>query len=299
MCPREDIFLERETMNNTKCATTYDQQLTILEQRGVIIDDREKCKEILENLNYYRLMAYFLPFKRSDDTYEEGTSFLHVYRLYEFDRKLRRVLFSALEEIEISLRSRFAYYHAHKYGPTGYLNPANFNSKHDHVKFQEQLQREIDSNKKVLFVKHHLEQYNGIFPIWVICELFTFGMLSRFYSDMPLEDQKYFSKKEYCTTPGVIRSWLRCCSDLRNICAHYGRLYYRIFTAIPAGVPGNPEQLRRLWGAILAVRGLFLDKEKWNNEVLPAISALMEEYKEDIDLYRLAFPKDWESRLRK
>lgn len=286
-------------MPDVKAATTYEQQLDILCRRGVVIEDEEKCVEILKNLNYYRLMAYFLPYKQSDDTYAPGTSFLHVYRLYEFDRKLRRILFSALEEVEISLRSRFAYYHAHKYGPIGYLDANNFNAYHKHDKFKEQLDREIESNNKVLFVKHHLEHYNGVFPIWVISELFTFGMLSRFYADMPLEDQKYLAKSEYCTTPGNIRSWLRCCSDLRNICAHYGRLYYRIFTAIPAGIVGKQDQLRRLWGAVLALRGLFLDSAKWNTEVLPAISALVEEYSQDIDLYRMAFPRDWEARLKK
>lgn len=286
-------------MAEIKRATTYEQQLELLKSRGVIIEDPDKCTGILENLNYYRLMAYFLPFKLPDGTYKAGTSFLHVYRLYEFDRKLRRILFSALEDVEISLRSRFAYYHAHKYGPIGYLDPSNYNPRHNHDRFLEQIQREIESNKKVLFVKHHLEQYDGIFPIWVISELFTFGMLSRFYADMPLEDQKHIAKGEYSSTPNNIRSWLRCCADLRNICAHYGRLYYRIFSAIPAGVTGSPEHLRRLWGAVLALRGLFLDSDKWNSEVLPAISALIEECSEDINLYRLAFPQDWEERLRK
>ena len=286
-------------MPEIKKATTYDQQIEILKNRGVRIEGETVCKEILENINYYRLMAYFLPYKRTDDTYIDGTDFLHVYRLYEFDRKLRRVLFSALEEVEVSLRSRFAYYHAHKYGPIGYLDAANFNRRHDHERFKEQLRREIESNKKVLFVKHHIEQYNGVFPIWVIVELFTFGMLSRFYADMPLEDQKSISKEEYNTVPQVIKSWLRCCSDLRNICAHYGRLYYRIFSAMPAGVDGTDGQLRRLWGAVLALRGLYLDSRKWNSEFVPAVSALLEEYSEDVDLYRLAFPQDWESRLKK
>lgn len=283
----------------TKSATTYDQQLEILKHRGVIISDETVCKDILENINYYRLMAYFLPFKISDDTYQEGTDFLQVFRLYEFDRKLRQVLFSALEEIEIALRSRFAYYHAHKYGPVGYLDSGNFNAHHKHDKFMEQIQREIDSNSTVLFVKHHVEQYASVFPVWVITELFTFGMLSRFYSDLPLEDQKILSRSIYSKTPNAIRSWLRCCSDLRNICAHYGRLYYRIFPAIPASVPGKPDDLRRLWGAVLAVRGLFLDSEKWNSIIIPSICALFDEYSADIDLYHLAFPSQWETLLRK
>ena len=286
-------------MAEIKRATTYEEQLEILEKRGVIVDDENACVKILENINYYRLMAYFLPFKTEDGNYKRGTSFLQVYRIYEFDRKLRRVLFAALEEVEISLRAKFAYYHAHKYGPIGYLDASNYSQKHNHEKFRDQIDREIESNKKVLFVKHHLENYGGVFPVWVITEIFTFGMLSRFYADMTPEDQKYLSRRIYKTTNQNVVSWLRCCSDLRNICAHYGRLYYRVFPAVPRGFEDDVRKLHRLWGAVLALRGLFMDANKWNTEVIPAISALIEEYRDDINLYRMAFPEDWEVRLRK
>lgn len=127
----------------------------------------------------------------------EGTSFHQVYRIYEFDRKLRAILFSAVEEVEIYLRSRFAYFHAHKYGATGYLDALNFSEKHNHEKFKTNIDREIDSNRQVLFVKHHLENYGGTFPIWVISELFTFGMLSYFYNDLKTQDQKQLANELY------------------------------------------------------------------------------------------------------
>lgn len=91
------------------------------------------------------------------------------------------------------------------------------------------------NNNKALFVKYHVTKYNGEFPIWVIAELFTLGMISPFYADMTTADKKELAKSLYGTTPKYLVSWLRCVTDLRNICAHYGRLYYRIFTASPAG----------------------------------------------------------------
>lgn len=287
-------------MAEIKRATTYLEQLEMMENRGIVIDDEDFCVKILENVNYYRLMAYFLPFKQEDGYYKAGTGFMKVYRIYEFDRKLRRIIFTALEEVEISLRAKFAYYYAHKYGPVGYLNESNYSSKHNHERLLQSINREIESNKNVLFVKHHLEKYDGVFPMWVITELFSFGMLSKFYADMKVEDQKYLSSRIYKTSPKCVISWLRCCSDLRNICAHYGRLYYRIFPAVPAGFKDEDiEKLRRLWGAVLALRGLFMDGEKWNNEVIPAISALFEQYNDDINLYHLAFPVNWEETLKK
>ena len=282
-----------------KDATTVHEQMEKLKSRGCIILDEDFCCSKLASINYYRLTAYFLPFRISDDKYREGTSFLKVYQIYEFDRKLRNVVFSAIEEIEIYLRSQFSYYYAHKYGPIGYLNATNFSGKHDHNKFLENIDREIESNNKVLFVRHHKDNYNGVFPIWVISELFTFGMLSYFYGDMKTPDKKALASYLYGTTYKNLTSWLRCCTDMRNICAHYGRLYYRIFSALPAGFILLESEKRRLWGQMLTVRVLYPDAEKWNREVMPALELLFDEYHEDIDFYHMAFPKDWLVQLKK
>jgi abortive infection bacteriophage resistance protein len=84
-------------MATIKNQTTYEQQIEKLRSRGCIVQDEAFAKEILSNTNYYRLTAYFLPFKQADDTYISGTDFNTVYEIYEFDRKMRIVLFSAIE----------------------------------------------------------------------------------------------------------------------------------------------------------------------------------------------------------
>lgn len=291
--PGETFFYRGHHMSTIKPHLTYDQQLQRLKDRGCIIVDDEFCKTVLANISYYRLSAYFLPFKNADDSYKSGTDFTKVYRLYEFDRKLRSILFGAIEVIEVYLRAKLAYYHAGKYGPLGYLNPATFNNKHDAEKFKNNIDREIENNKKVLFVKHHLENYDGQFPLWVISELFTFGTISYFYNDLTTADKKEFAGSQY----DEMVSWLRCCTDLRNICAHYGRLYYRVFTAMPKGFNIPDPAKRRLWGAILSIRALYPSPEKWNREVMPLIAALFKEHENDVDLYHIAFPRDWEKQL--
>lgn len=285
-------------MAQLKQPTTYQEQIDLLKRRNIVIEDPERCAAALESVNYYRFTAYFLPFKLGDGCYQEGTRFARVYRIYEFDRKLRSLLFAALEEIETYLRAKIAYFHAHKYGAEGYLDASNFSPHHQAAKFKENLQREITQNKRSAFVAHHQDHYEGHFPIWVIVELFTFGMLSRFYSDLKTADQKLLAKELYGTVPKNVISWLRCCTDLRNICAHYGRLYYRIFPATPAGIDATSRQKTQLWGAVLTVKALYPDKCKWNEEVLPRISALFEEYKEDISLEHIGFPEKWEEKLR-
>lgn len=282
-------------MSEVKQHITYEEQIEKLRGRGCVICDNAVCENILKNTGYYRLSAYFLPFKKEDGGYTENLSFERVYHIYEFDRKFRNLLFAAIEVIEVSLRARLAYFHSQKYGPLGYLDTASFNSKHDAEKFKENIDREIQNNKKVLFVKHHIEHYDGQFPLWVVCEIFTFGMLSYFYNDLTTADKKYFAGAYY----NEMVSWLRCCTDLRNICAHYGRLYFRIFSAMPSGFSISEPAKRRLWGAMLSVKALYPSADKWNSEFMPEIEALFEEYKDDINLNHLAFPRNWANQLKK
>jgi abortive infection bacteriophage resistance protein len=87
---------------------------------------------------------------------------------------------------------------------------------------------------------------------------------------------------------------------LRNICAHYGRLYFRIFTAIPANLPDLEKKAeRRLFGAIPALKTLYPDVNKWNNEIYERLKKLMTLYSSVTKLDHIGFPVDWEAKLRK
>jgi len=210
------------------------------------------------------------------------------------------MLSQAIEEVEIHLRARAAYYHAHRYGATGYLDAANYSGRHSHAWLIDRIDSEIKRNKKTLFVKHHIDAYGGRFPIWVITELFTFGMLSRFYSIWTIADQKNLAKDTFDTIPKKLTSWLRCCTDLRNICAHYGRLYFRIFTAVPASMPWlEADARRRLFGAVMALKALYPDAGKWNAETCPRLEKLIGSYSHAIKLDHIGFPHDWKAALKK
>ena len=277
--------------------TTYDEQLVILKGRNCFVNDNARCEEQLRLIGYYRLSGYLLPFKLNNNKYRK-ISLDRIINIYEFDSKLRLILLGAIEDIEISLRSRLSYYFTHKYGSTGYTDSSNFSEYHKPDVFKSKYQHEIDSNKSVLFVKHHLEKYNGDFPLWVLMELFTFGMLSFFYSDMKYSDRKKISH-DFSTVPNTLSSWLRCCTDLRNICAHYGRLYYRIFSVIPAEIDVPESSKRKLWAMILCLRQLYPNTAKWNNVIVSDIIHLFEKYESDVELHHLAFPDSWKVDVKK
>jgi abortive infection bacteriophage resistance protein len=115
-----------------------------------------------------------------------------------------------------------------------------------------------------------------------------------------IQDQKKLARDLYNTTYKNLISWLRCCTDLRNICAHYGRLYFRIFTAIPAFQPRlPPNSERRLFGAVQALKELYPDSNKWNSEIYQRLVNLIKSNSHVINLNHIGFPVDWEAKLEK
>jgi abortive infection bacteriophage resistance protein len=279
----------------------YNDQLTILQTHGCQIDDPSFAISVLSHINYYRFSAYFLPVKEKNGNYKPDTNFTTIYHTYEFDRKLRNILFAALARIEVLLRSQISYYHAERYGPLGYLDSVNFNSKgHNHIHFMQHITDEISKNAKIPFVKHHIVNYSGQFPLWVMTELFTLGMLSRFYADLQKYDQKQLAKNLFGLNPKKMISWLRCCTELRNICAHHGRIYYRLFSATPAGFPEvDPRDQRRIFTMLLVLKRLYPDKTDWKSEVCAALDNLITEYQADINLQYIGFPLNWLAELMK
>jgi len=287
-------------MKQIKPFLSFEGQIERLRAHGCNVEDLSFAQTVLSRVNYYRFSAYFLSFKKKDGEYKEGTSFNSVARIYEFDRKLRVILFAAVARVEVFLRTQFAHYHAEQYGPLGYINDATFRPKgHDHTRFIKKINDEVKNNAKVPFVQHHIQNYNGQFPVWVIIELFTFGMLSRFYADLHTKDQKTLAKKLFGLNPKILASWLHCCTDLRNNCAHHDRLYFRIFPSFPAGLPElDVNDRQRIFGILLVIKELYPDKIGWNVEVIRQIQSLLMEYQPDIKLQHIGFPQNWQEMIK-
>ena len=170
------------TLTGTKPFKSYDEQIALLKSRGLIINNDETAKDILKRMNYYRLSAYSLTLRKNDQFYP-GVSIEDIVSLYDFDADLRKIIFEFSEIAETSARAYIAYYYAQKYGPLGYLNNQNFESELNHSIFLKELFSAIKRSSDI-FVIHHKEDLEGIYPVWVAIEETTFGALSKFYKNM-------------------------------------------------------------------------------------------------------------------
>ena len=66
-------------------------------------------------------MGYAYQFKIDKKAYKTNTKFSTVVELYNFDSSLRQIIFPLLEDLEISFRTKLAYFMCHKYGNEFYL----------------------------------------------------------------------------------------------------------------------------------------------------------------------------------
>ena len=82
----------------TKIFKTLDEQVRILQSKGLIINDEEETKDILLRENYFFISGYRLLFMESitNKMFLPGTTFEELYSMFQFDRRVRNILFKNL-----------------------------------------------------------------------------------------------------------------------------------------------------------------------------------------------------------
>lgn len=286
-----------------KPATTFEQQIELLIKRGLIINDKEKAKDFLSRYSYYSLTGYLHNFKidLNNNDYIPNLTFEKVFAIIEFDRRFRNILMYTIEIIEHTLKTKFAYNSAHSFGPEGYLEPSNFRNIKEHSIFINKFYESKVNNNNLPFVKHHINRYEGRMPIWVAVEIFTMGMIYNFYKNMPTQNQKQIAR-EFNTGKQQLLSWIDNIKYVRNLVAHYMRIYNFNLQKTPMKCEYHHKTYiptHKIFDIVYIMMFLILDKNEWNNNIISNIKALFLQYEEYIDISCIGFPDNWEDLLRK
>ena len=285
LTPRS-YFLNPSNTNFTKPSLTIDEQITQLKSRGMQFEDEAQAKYYLENLNYYRLSAYWLSFEKDEKhTFYDGTSFERVLELYIFDRELRLLMLDAIERIEVSVRSHFAYELSQKYGAHPHLQAELFKPLHRYNKVVEKLKSEAGRNKEP-FVKHFKNKYSeALPPIWASVELMTLGQVSNWFGMIKLRQDKQSIAKYYGLDEKVLSSFLHHLTIIRNICAHHSVLFSSTLT-VEFTIPKNMQEIfnqdtrKKLFNTFVMVEYL-MDKISADNHWRERLEALVDKYNID------------------
>ena len=211
--------------NFNKPAKTFQEQVQLLQSRGMLIDNEQDAIFYLQHLNYYRLTAYWLPFELDHAThrFKPNTKFSDVLKAYVFDRELRLLLLDGIERIEVSVRSQWAYYLATLHSPHAHLDSTLFNHRY--------WQRDLDAlttevnRSQETFIQHLRTNYSEILtPVWAVCEVMSIGLLSRWYGNLEPYQTRSAIARVYQLDHTVLGSWIHHLAIVRNFCAHHSRV---------------------------------------------------------------------------
>ncbi len=284
-----------------KPAKKFNEQVELLESRKLSVDSYDSAKKFLMNNNYYRVSAYFKPYYnvKVGEEFKSSITMEHIKNLYMFDSDLRKLMIPILEKVEVAFRTHLAYYFAHEKGGLGYRNNSNFHNQNYYKKMIENIDKDIDRSKEK-FIKFYKQNYNAKYPIWVLIEALSFGMISKFYGNMKNTDKAKLSRDFYNGLDRTfLENWIQTLVVTRNICAHHGRLFNREIM-MPKLLKNMQSKInkgyeKRIFSVLLICKELIDNKSMWNDFTKDLIY-IVEKY--DFNHFQaMGFPENWQEYL--
>ncbi|KPF77074.1 DNA-binding protein [Blastomonas sp. AAP25] len=293
-----------------KPTLTWQQQIAHLRSAGMLIDDDAKAEYWLRHVSYYRLSAYWLYFEhpkgQAGPRFRAGTTFDRVTALYDFDRLLRRLIMRGTEHVEIALRGSWAYQLGLQGDGHTYLDASLYSNR---THFQGDLAKVAGEtgHSRETYIKHYREKYDvpPLPPAWMAAEMMSFGQLSRWYSNLADRSLRNRIAQPLGLPEAVLVPFIRHITDIRNICAHHGRLWNRQFLIAPK-IAQKPDRLRntldqtatqapaKLYNAACTVGHIVntvAPDSSWLADLAQHVASNPEN-----DLASMGFPMDWQTR---
>lgn len=301
---------------------TYEKQVELLLSRGLIVTDRKRAERHLANISYYRLSAYMLPYKKKEngiiiDAFKEGTTWDDIYDLYVFDRKLRLLVFDAIERLEVAIRTQIIYQLSHKYGSHWQDNAHIFIPPREvtlrdgrkitidvYREIQSHIKEQLHSNRAEVFIQHYHNKYDTPEnpPSWMSVEIMYFNHLSKICTGLKNRADIVGIASYFALPPKTFCSWLHTMNYVRNICAHHSRLWNRDLNIVPEKLSfskrlvwiNTPDTAKRSKNYyFFCMINYMLQVANPTSQFKTKLKELLEEYKNVISLDSMGFPQGW------
>lgn len=274
-----------------KSAITIDEQLTLLQKRGLTVIDIPKAKEVLGDIGYYRLGFYLFPFecsypqlhKRTHE-YKEGAVFEDAVRLYYFDFDLRNLLLKYISRIEVHFRTALTYEGSINYSKDScwFVNPdyvdETFIKAFDRIVY-------TGSFKRNPTIKRHHKKYPAekYAPAWKTIEFMTLGENVQLFSSLLNNELKQRISNQFgIRYVDVFDNYMELVRILRNSCAHGNVLFdfkpYKRIKRGPASLDA-PEEYMNLYGSIKVIRYLLSQiSENRAKDMMMELQQILDKY---------------------
>lgn len=285
----------------TDSSLSVDDQINLLKSRNLSFCDEEQAKHVLQNVSMFRMKGYLYPLQsdKVNHIYKNGATFEQALELYHFDSDLRRLLFKRIEQIEVSIRTKFSEIMASNSDHFWYTIPTNFRNAHDHAGLLNSIQRELnrsDDDQIINFFNTYSNQWP---PSWMAMEVSSFGTLSLLYKCVNAGSCKRDIANYYGLRDTVFESWIHSLVYVRNICGHHSRLWNRNLRIQPVTprryahpFVTQPVRTNRVYYVLCIIKYL-LNVIEPNNNFTSQINWLFIEYP-SINRRAMNFPNCWE-----
>lgn len=276
-------------------ALSVEEQVKNLKSLNLTIEDETFAINFLNDVSYFRFIkAYSLGLKPKNGNYYDGVTFEQLVELYLFNANFRQLLFTQIEKVEVNLRCTISNYFSSTYGIFAYKNSDYFSNPQYHASFLRDIENEINRNKRAPFIKNFQNNYeHSDIPFYALIEIFSFGTLSKFFKNMKNSDKKELSTG-YDISYTYFESWIESIAYVRNLCAHYSRLYNAKLTKTPK-LYQQSRQLgicnNRIFAVLVCLKHILPADRHWI-EFVDTIQLLFDKYPH-AKKSTMGFPDDW------
>lgn len=231
----------------TKQPISIADQMAILKKRGLLFDDEQAAVECLKIISYFRLANYWKPMEsdKLSHVFKPESKFENVVTLYNFDKDLRTLIFSAIQSIEIVLRTKIIQIVSSSCGAFWFADESLFSNTTIFSKCLSNIEEELKRSKEEFLIEHFAKYDNPPYPpAWKTLEVSSFGTLSKLYCNLANNHLKKQIARELGLPQHLyLESWIKSLSVLRNCIAHHARVWNRKYP----WKPQLPKTLQNPW----------------------------------------------------
>jgi len=289
------------------------------------LEEEKEARNFLRLVNYYSFSIFRKKLPAND---KPSYSYSECMELYDFNTFLSQAINNFTGDIEKMLRATInkalcqKYQGKHEKGEC-YLDLELYQCQEEYDISQTLFTERIEQNKeKSLPIAHHLKDNQNI-PLWVMVDELTFGELMLFISLLKSEYREYWVETEFINyssyNPKIFRqefirkiySWFKAAWLMRNVTAHYTRLYGATFRVGQAAFFSQDYRKIKKYGKkkddnkdvfayLIAMKNLLAFQS-------PVIQAQWNKFLEEIDNklqksevlrgYRIGFTENWKEVL--
>ncbi len=309
-----------------KVFNNLDQQVELIQSRGMKINDVNRAKDYLLSNNYYNIInGYSKPFLQSKELYIEGTNFDEIRYLYFFDEEFKRLMFNSMLLAEHHIKSIFAYRFAEQYPDHryAYLDINSFDPdkilKVGRIISQLSNVLKFNGRHKGNAISYYIHKYNDV-PIWVLMDFLDFGQLcslleciiptlqNKIAHDLVsfIESNIEIANERFA--PEIMLSLINNIHETRNICAHNKRLIYFECRQSSLYYPpldnvyniGRNDERKNVYSTFLSLQCFLSHVEfaQLNNAIRKRIRKILNKQIKTINVNSIlnlyGFPDNWE-----